>query len=115
MINRFSLSALALALFMTATAFTAGHKHAGSKTISVVNKCSFSIDRIYISEVDDKKWGDDILGENEILAPGESVDIEIDCGTWDVKLIAADGSECEVRGVEMCSADIWNVTADCGQ
>jgi hypothetical protein len=114
MINRFSISALALAVFMTAAAFTTGTK-GGSKTISVVNKCSFSIDRIYISEVDDAKWGEDILGANEILAPGESVEIEIDCGTWDVKLVASDESTCEVAAVDICSADIWNVTADCGQ
>ena len=118
MTNRFKgygIAALALAVLMTAGAFTMPVKKGGSKTISVVNKCSFSVDRIYISEVDDAKWGDDILGDNEILAPGDAVDIEIDCGTWDVKLVAEDGSTCEVASVEICSADIWEVTADCGK
>lgn len=112
--NRLGLSALALVFLMTAGAFTTVPKGA-TRTITVTNKCAFSIDRIYISEVDDAEWGNDILDADEILAPGASVDIEIECGTWDVKLIAEDGSSCEVAAVEMCSADIWEVTADCGQ
>ena len=113
--NRLGLSALALIVLMTAGAFTTAPKTGTTKTITVTNKCSFSIDRIYISEVDDANWGNDILDEDEILAPGESVDIIIECGTWDVKLVAEDASTCEVAAVEMCSADIWEVTADCGQ
>lgn len=112
--NRLGLSALALVFVMAATAFTVAPKGT-TKTISVKNKCSFGIHYIYISEVDDANWGKDILDSDEILAPGQSVDIEIECGTWDVKLVAEDGSTCEVAAVEMCSADIWEVTADCGQ
>src|SRR5688500_10187969 len=113
--NRLGHSSLALIVMMTATAFTTAPKAGSTQTITVTNKCSFSVDRIYISEVDDANWGNDVLDEDEILAPGESGDIIIECGTWDVKLIAEDGSSCEVKGVEMCSADIWEVTADCGQ
>jgi hypothetical protein len=103
-----------LALFVMTTAFVMPGA-ASTKTITVVNKCKFSIHQIYFSEVGDDKWGDDILDADEILAPGESVKVEIDCGSWDVKLVAEDGSTCEVAAVDVCSADTWEVTSDCGK
>jgi hypothetical protein len=90
-------------------------KPADHKTITLVNKCKFSIHEVYLSAVDEKNWGADILDKDEILKPGESVEIEIDCGQWDAKLVAEDGSTCEVPDVDICSADTWEVTADCGQ
>jgi hypothetical protein len=87
----------------------------GTKTITVVNKTSFTVDRIFLSPVEEKNWGDDILDEDEVLKPGDQVDIEIDCGEWDVKLVAVDGSTCELSAVNICSADIWEITSDCGQ
>jgi hypothetical protein len=111
---RAAFTVACLGIFTMTTAFVKPGT-ASVKTIKVVNKCSFNIDRIYFSDVEDEKWGDDILDENEVLAPGESVDVEIECGTWDVKLVADDGSTCEVSAVNVCSADIWNVTSDCGK
>jgi hypothetical protein len=113
LIQRTSLVIVCFGL-MAATALFA-QDEAKPKTITIVNKCKFAIHEIYLSSVDEDKWGDDLLDADEILEPGKSIDVEIECGSWDAKLVASDASTCEVRGVDICSADVWNVTADCGQ
>jgi hypothetical protein len=110
---RFLTATLCTALAVLGlTAFTTLES---SKTITVVNSTDFTIDRIFLSPVEEATWGEDILGEVEVLKAGEEVDIEIDCGNWDVKLVAEDGSTCEVAAVDICSADTWKITADCGE
>jgi len=108
-INRIALLVACATIVLGTTAFTMPD----TKVITVSNKCSFSIDRIYISAVDEDSWGNDLLDETEVLAPNATVDIEVDCGNWDVKLVASDGSTCEMHNVHLCSADIWEVHADC--
>lgn len=114
LLKRASLAAACIALFAAPAAFsqTSATK---SKTIKIVNKCSFDIHQIYLSEVSEDKWGDDLLDKDEVLKPGEEIEVEIDCGSWDAKLVAGDESTCVVPGVEVCTADIWEVHADCGK
>lgn len=109
---RLAVAGLILASFTGIAAFTGATK--GTKIITVVNKTTFNIDRVYLSPVEEKTWGNDLLDETEVLEPGDQVDIEIECGEWDVKLVAADESTCELSAVDICAADIWEVTADCG-
>ncbi|HVK38392.1 MAG TPA: hypothetical protein VNA88_07675 [Candidatus Kapabacteria bacterium] len=111
--SRLAVLALGASTLIGLAAFTGATK--ASKTITVVNKTTFNVDRIFLSPVEEKTWGDDILGDTEILEPGDQVDIEIDCGEWDVKLVAEDESTCELAAVDICSADTWEITADCGQ
>ena len=83
------------------------------KTITIKNTTKFGIDNIYISPDEEAHWGDDLLGDNEILKPGASIEVEVDCGKWDVKLIAEDESECQIEDITLCKADEWAVVADC--
>ena len=106
---------LMVAFFCLVGVSAAFAQKAKMKTITIVNKCSFDIHQIYLSDVDEDKWGKDLLDKDEVLKPGESIDVEIECGAWDAKLVAGDESTCIVGGVDICSADIWNVTADCGK
>ncbi|MDB5033346.1 MAG: hypothetical protein JWQ98_587 [Chlorobi bacterium] len=108
--TRFAVAIACIGMFVGSTAFKSANK-----TISLHNKCTFAIHQVFLSPVSEDKWGDDILDKDEVLKPGESVDIEIDCGQWDAKLVAEDGSTCVVHDVNICAADIWEVTADCGQ
>lgn len=109
--NRVALALACAVLVLGTTAFT----RPDTKVITVSNKCSFSIDQIFISAVDEDNWGQDLLDPDEVLAPGKTVDIEVDCGNWDVKLVAPDGSTCEIRDVHLCAADVWEVNADCAK
>ena len=88
-------------------------KATSSKIIKVKNTTNFSVDEIYLSPVDEETWGEDILDPDEVLTPGEVVEIEIDCGMWDVKLVAEDNSTCEVANVNVCAAQQWNIVAKC--
>jgi len=81
--------------------------------ITVKNTTKFNMDKIFISPEEEKHWRDDILSDSEIPKPGESIEVELDCGKWDVKLIADDESECEVEDVTPCGTNQWNVIADC--
>lgn len=112
-LKRFTMAALCLGVLATSTAFTRHEAVKPTKSIWVENKCEFNIDMIYLSPVEESTWGDDLLDPDEVLEPGEKVEIEIDCGEWDVKLVAPDGSTCEVKAVDICAADIWQVVAEC--
>jgi hypothetical protein len=87
-------------------------KKRDSKTITVKNTTNFSIKEIYFSEPAEDHWGENMLG-NVPLAPGEEIDIDIDCATWDVKLVAKDNSTCEIDKVSVCASKIWNIVANC--
>ncbi|MBO0948549.1 hypothetical protein [Fibrella forsythiae] len=103
-----------LAVIGLTTGFSAqGVRHADKKTIEIKNTTKFSIDEIYISPDEEDHWGNDILDDDEILTPGEMIEVEVDCGKWDVKLVAEDNSECQVEDVTLCKADRWNIVADC--
>jgi len=107
--KRVSLMLAFFGLFVASAAFAQS-----SKTITIVNKCTFNIDQIYLSHISDDQWGEDILGSSDVLEPDASVEVEIDCDEWDVKLVAPDGSTCIVKAVQVCEADTWEITADCG-
>ncbi|MBO0935458.1 hypothetical protein J2I47_02745 [Fibrella sp. HMF5335] len=83
------------------------------KTIHIKNTTNFTVDQIFISPDDEDHWGDDILDDDELPKPGETVDVEVDCGKWDVKLVAEDASECKVEDITLCQASQWNIVANC--
>jgi hypothetical protein len=109
-ITRASIILACAGLFAGTTAFKG---NGSTKTITLVNKCKFEVHQIFLSPVSEDTWGDDILDKEEVLKPGESVDIEIDCGEWDAKLVASDGSVCVDRDVKICEADTWEITPEC--
>lgn len=97
-----------------ATAFTNPTvRQDDKKTIKIKNTTKFTVDEIHISPDEEDHWGDDILDDDELLKPGETVEVEVDCGKWDVKLIAEDASACEIENITLCEADQWNIVADC--
>lgn len=97
----------------SATTATMSAKKSSVKVIKVKNTTNFSIDEIYISATDVEEWGDDILDPDEVLMPNETIEVEVDCGTWDVKLVAQDNSECMIMDITLCNAALWNIVANC--
>jgi hypothetical protein len=83
--------------------------------IKIVNKSRLSIDHIYFSPPDKNTWDeDDILGDNDILKPGESIVVILECGTWDVKLVLEDGTTCLGYDEMICDHEVWEIdSADC--
>lgn len=106
--------AFAVLIIGTSATFVASSSNSSAvKVIKVKNTTNFSVDEIYISDPDSDEWGDDLLDPDEVLMPGEVVEVEVDCGTWDVKLVAEDESTCEISKINLCASAQWNIVANC--
>lgn len=75
--------ALFLSLALSSTAF------AGAQDFTLVNATSGPICYVYISASNDNNWGEDVLGEAECLASGDSIEIGFDGSSqamWDLRV-----------------------------
>lgn len=78
--------------------------------LQVINKSKTSIHHLYVSAENQKEWGPDQLGDAQV-DPGNQFNLHgIQAGTWDVKLVAEDGTECEVDGAEFDGSKQWVIT-----
>jgi hypothetical protein len=78
--------------------------------IKIINKSNWDIDNIYFSPTDKAVWGADILGSDEVLEPGESITVLVDCAAWDVKFVAEDDAECIVEDLDICEEEgAWTI------
>jgi len=86
---------------------------AGAVQLQVVNKSKTVISHLYVSSAHQKAWGPDQLGDgnNDTIEPGHQFNLHhIDRGTYDVKLVAEDGTECEVDDVEFDESKQWVIS-----
>lgn len=93
------------ALFTLALFFAVvGSSFAQEQNFTLVNGTDFVISYVYISPSSQESWGEDVLTV-DVLGAGESTDIYFegydDCG-WDIKAVAADGSEAVWSGIDLC-------------
>lgn len=81
-------------------------------TVTVMNGLgSWDIMYLYIDK-SDEPWGEDRLGAS-ILAPGDSFDVEITTGTWDMKAEDVDGDTYTIWQQEIGPEGfVWEVTLD---
>jgi len=92
-------------------------KSDGSKIITFVNNAGFPISGIYTSKPSKNHWEllyMDTLGNMEV---GDKIDIEVECGVRDVKLVLelADysSSECVIPSVKLCAKRVWKIPRKC--
>ena len=80
-------------------------------SIKIINQSKWEIHHLYLSPSTSKHWGPDQLGE-EVLAKGESYTLtNIDCDTYDIKVVDEDGDECIVEDHELCGDhSFWKIT-----
>lgn len=82
-------------------------------TITIQNNCMWDIYHVHISPADSDEWGDDLLGETDILESGESERFTfLSSGRYDIKVIDEDGDECIMWGVYLQSSETWTITDD---
>lgn len=102
---------LAAFLAVTVLALTAQQTHAADRRdFTLINRSpSVVIMYVYVGPSDDPDWGEDVLGD-QVLAPGESVDIvfsRFDGNSgkclYDVKVVGANGEEGYVWSVNLCT------------
>ena len=75
-------------------------------SLVVSNRSAFEIDEIYVTQIENPSWGPNLLYTT--LAPGETINVDICCGTYDTLVVDETGAECEVPSVELCfEKDDW--------
>lgn len=80
-----------------------------SATLTINNQESFEITDIYINPSGFDQ-SDNILSDGP-LDPGDSVQISVDCGTYDVEIVDESGADCEITDYSLCASDdTWDIT-----
>ncbi len=86
---------------------------ASAHDLEVVNKSKTEIHHLYLSAANEKDWGPDQLGDknNDTVDPGATFTLTgIERGHFDVKIVAEDGTECEVDDVSFNEGKEWVIT-----
>ena len=73
----------------------------GGMQITIVNRSPDDICYVLISESDDDMWGEDRLGSDETIEPGDSRAFSVDAATYDVRVENCD---------EAAMATAWEVS-----
>ena len=75
----------------------------------LVNKTGVDIHKVNISAANDDEWGEDIM-EEDILADGDSVDIEFDPEEshpkWDLRVTDDEGTSIVWKGLDLAKINI---------
>jgi hypothetical protein len=90
-----------LAALVVATGCT---DSAPDSTLRVQNRSDFWITEMHVTSVGSSTWGPNLL-DGDGLAPGESLVLGIDCGTYDALLIDEDGVDCQINDIDLCLDD----------
>ena len=79
----------------------------GDSSLSVVNESDYTLFELRIAESFDVAYGPNLLLGTS-LPPDFSVDVILDCGTYDVLVVDDVGTECELRDLSVCFDDaVW--------
>lgn len=82
-----------------------GAAQAGQQDFTILNKTGYALKHIYVSESDNNKWDEDVLGR-DVLEDGESFELafakaESTCN-WDMKVIYDDGESAVWQKLNLC-------------
>lgn len=109
----FATRSLVLSAVLGIATVMSGATFAASKTVTVVNKTKTTMSAIYASSVGARTWEEDILGADS-LAPGESVEIDMDDGTgacrFDLKAEFSDGTDTVQENLNVCKVGEFTFT-----
>jgi hypothetical protein len=105
---KIQIAAVAAAVMLTASPVLAE----GQQDFTLTNKTGKSITHVYVSESDNEKWEDDVLG-TDVLENGDETNISFtgygdDVCKFDVKVVVEGGKSWIVSDIDLC--EINNVT-----
>ena len=76
-----------------------------NRRVRMINATSYTITRLYGSNVGERSWQEDVLGDS-VLRPGNSVVVNWDDGScyceFDVKAVYSDGDTSIKNGIDVC-------------
>ena len=81
----------------------AGCDGTDSGTLSIENVTDTEIWFVHYSDCEDLDWGEDRLGETEVIAVGATRSFDVDAGCYDLKVRFADGAWQERLDVEIAA------------
>ena len=97
-------------ILVASAAVVAMIRPAAAEELEIVNKSKVDIHHIFISPANQKAWGPDQLGADSI-EPGARFTInKIPTGTYDLKLVDEDGTECVLEDVAIDEGKVWTIT-----
>jgi hypothetical protein len=73
----------------------------GAGRLNVHNDSDFAITEIRVTSVGNTTWGPNLIS-GDILAPGESLTVAVNCDLYDALLIDETGVQCTVHDIDLC-------------
>lgn len=106
-----AFAALGVAL-ATSSAASAACNDGKNRRVTVINDTSYTIVRLYGSNVGEDSWQEDVLGD-DVLSPGAKVTVNFDDGTcycnFDLKAEFNDDTETIRRQFNVCTQESWRI------
>jgi hypothetical protein len=85
------------------------------QNFTLVNKTGLTIEEVYVSAVNKKTWGSDVMGK-DVLPNGGKVDIKFDRSQtachWDMKIIDSRKDEYTWDDINLCECDVLTLKYD---
>ena len=92
---------------------TRGCNDGKNRRVRMINATSYTIERLYGSNVNRRTWEEDVLGEG-VLRPGNSVVVNWDDGTclceFDIKAVYSDGDTSIKNAIDVCRLSSFRFT-----
>ncbi len=111
-LKKISLAASVLAAFFVATPAMAACNDGKDRRVTIINDTSFTIMYLYGSNVGEKDWQEDVLGD-DVVQPGGKVTVNFDDGTcycyFDFKAVFDDESETIRERYNVCTESSWRI------
>ena len=102
----------ALGMLATVGAAEAKCNDGKDRHVKVVNDTSYTIRRLYGSNVGADTWQEDVLGDG-VIAPGHMVRVNFDDGTcycsFDFKAVFSDNTQTIHRAYNVCTESVWRI------
>jgi hypothetical protein len=79
-------------------------------TLMIENNSSYTLIEINLSPTASVSWGSDLLGSN-VLEPGDAFRVsQLECDTYDIRVVDEDHDECILDSVDLCLNNaVWSI------
>src|SRR5688572_29105846 len=79
-------------------------------SLTIENESNFALAEIRVTRGTSSSWGPNLIA-GDILLPGESLTVLLDCDVYDALVVDEDGFGCELLGLDLCFDDaVWVIT-----